>query len=224
MTRGTGPCLVPIVQRVGIRLPHPAPHASAGFTLIEILVALVLTGLVVAAVTQSLSLAMRARESQTRVVARRDEMDAVEHTLRSMIERLDPGGVNGRPGMFSGEARRLSFTSTLPLAASGQITRLVDATVTVDPGRRLILSWTPHLPNLILPDAVRGQSVLLDDVERIEFGYWQPVPGPAGGVWLAHWAGAAPPSLIRIRIVPGAANGRRFPDIVVRPERTRWRA
>jgi general secretion pathway protein J len=204
------------------RLVPPDTRPAAGFTLIEVLIALVLTGLVVATVAQAVALVMQEQRTQARAVSRRDELDTVERTLRSLIERADPGGVTGRLPLFVGESRALTFTSTLPIASVGQITRLVDVTVTSDTDHRLVVSWAPHLPNLINPDATRGRTVLLDGVERLEFSYWQPVPGVAGGAWLTRWTSLGLPPLIRVRIALRSPAGANFPDIVVRPERDRW--
>jgi hypothetical protein len=147
---------------------------------------LALTGLVLATLAQGIALAMQAQRTEARALNRRDELDAVERTLRSLIERLDPGGVAARAPLFVGEPRTLRFTSTLPIAAAGQITRLVDVTVTSDAAHRLVVSWAPHLPNLIDPEATHGQSVLLDGIERLEFSYWQAAAGSASGVWVSR--------------------------------------
>ena len=117
----------------------------------------------------------------------------------------------------------MTFTSTLPIAAAGQITRLVDVTVTSDAAHRLVVSWTPHLPNLIDPEATRGSSVLLNGLERLEFSYWLAAPGAASGVWVSRWTGSVPPRLIRTRIVLDAPPGAHFPDIIAAPGRERWR-
>ncbi len=216
---GTTPRTLPQLKR---RATTIGPRrASAGFTLIEALIAIALTGLVLASVAEGIRLALRARTEQTHALARRDELDSVERTLRSLLERADPGGVSGRPPLFAGEARTLSFTSTLPVAAAGQITRLVDVTLTDDAAHRLVLSWVPHLPNLIPATAAQQQDVLLEATELVEFGYWKGGSGTAGGTWLVRWAGPGLPPLIRIRIA--LASGVHFPDIIIRPERDRWR-
>jgi general secretion pathway protein J len=187
------------------------------------LIALALAGLILATMAQGLSLAMEGGRTEARALARRNELEAVERTLRSLMERMDPGGVSGRSPAFTGEAHAVAFTTTLPSTAFGQITRLADVRVALDPRHRLVVSWSPHLPNLINPVSLASQAVLLDGVDRLEIGYWQPGNDVRGGSWLARWTGRDVPRLIRIRIVPQSAGGT-FPDIIAGPARDRWRS
>jgi general secretion pathway protein J len=171
---------------------------------------------------QSLSLMMQAQRTEARALGRRDQLDAVERTLRSLIERMDPGGVSGAAPAFTGESHAVAFTTTLPMAATGQITRLADVRLTLDSAHRLMVAWTPHLPNLIDPTANRHQSVLLDQLERLDIDYWQPAKKATGGTWSPRWTDRDVPKLIRIRIQLAAGAGR-FPDIIAGPGRDRWR-
>jgi prepilin-type N-terminal cleavage/methylation domain-containing protein len=194
---------------------------QAGFTLIEVLVVVALCALVLAVFSQGLALTMQAQRSEARALGRRDELDAVERTLRDLIERMDPGGVSGRPPAFTGEAHEVAFTTTLPEASAGQLTRLVDVQLTLDHAHRLLLAWGPHLPNLVDPAANRQQFVLLQGVKRLDLDYWQPAASGTGGAWVQRWTGRDVPKLIRLRIVPEGAVAA-FPDIIAGSARHRW--
>ena len=84
--------------------------------------------------------------------------------MRALIERMDPGGVSGRAPSFTGQPHAVAFTSTLPAAAAGQITRLADIRLLLDGQHRLLLTWSPHLANLFHAAEAQQSFVLLDGV------------------------------------------------------------
>jgi general secretion pathway protein J len=188
--------------------------------LLEVLIALALCGLVMALVGQGLSLIMQAERAQARALDRRDQLDSVERTLRSLIERMDPGGVSGAAPAFTGQPHALAFTTSLPPTAAGQLTRLADVRLSLI-SHRLTIAWSPHLPNLIDPGANRHESVLLDETQRLDIDYWRPATD-AGGTWVPSWTDRDVPRLIRIRIRLGG-DADDFPAIVAGPGRDRWR-
>jgi general secretion pathway protein J len=186
-----------------------------------VLIVLALCGLVIAVVGQGLSLITQGERAQARALGQRDQLDAVERTMRSLIERMDPGGVSGAPPEFTGQPHALAFTTTLPLTAVGQLTRLADVRLTLDHEHRLMIAWSPHLPNLIGPATNQYESVLLDAAQRLDVDYWRTSNNGAGGAWISTWTGRDVPRLIRIRITLNGDEGK-FPDIVAGPGRDRW--
>lgn len=185
-----------------------------GFTLLEVLVALVVLGFMMAGLAQGVRFGTRAWDTQARVIAERGELDAVDRALRRLIERMAPGR-DREPAGVRGEADRLAFTSELPLAASA-IARAADVAILVG-GGRLVLRWTPHLHARRLgPDPVPTEEVLLHGVARVEFAYWAPA-----GAWTSVWSERAPPALVRVRVVFPEGDRRRWPDIVAAPLRER---
>jgi general secretion pathway protein J len=186
-----------------------------GFTLIEVLVALAVLGLLMLALGQGLRFALSGWTVQNRVVDVHTDLDAVDRTLRQLIEQIDPGSA-AAPAEIVGTASRLVFTSELPLAAASLPTREADMLLTVDAGHRLVLRWTPHLHAIRLgPPPQPHQEVLLDGVDRIEIDYWK----PGGGGWLAAWKGPLLPGLIRIRLVFTKRDRPPWPEIVDAPMR-----
>ena len=59
--------------------------AQAGFTLLEIMVALVVFGILVAGLAQGVQFGLRAWNGQTALIAQRGDMDAGDRALRGLI-------------------------------------------------------------------------------------------------------------------------------------------
>ena len=195
---------------------------QAGFTLLELLTALVVLGLLMVAITQGVRFGVQAWQIQGRTLHQRDDMDAVDRTLRTMIAHADPGGFLQRAPAFVGTARSLSFTTALPIAAEASFARPADVMLRTDGAHRLVLLWLPHYSDPIgAARAPRRSACCWMGVDHIEIGYWQ--SGPTGGGWLPTWNNPTLPKLIRVHIVFVAAALRHWPDIVVAPMRDRWR-
>ena len=188
-------------------------HRSDGFTLLEVLVAVTVMGFLLAGLSQATRFGLRAWDIQARMIDQHGELDAVDRTLRRLIQQLDPGNPTTGAAL-AGNARRIVFTSDLPMAAASAARR-ADMILTVDTAHRLMLRWTPHLHvRRVGPPAAPHDIELLRGVDRLELGYWR--RDGAGG-WLNQWSDRELPSLIRIRIVFVEGDGRTSPDIVAAP-------
>lgn len=197
------------------------PGGDLGFTLLEILVALVVLGFLMAGLAQGTRFGLRAWGAQSRLIDARAELDAVDRTLRRLVEGMDPGGPNQAPLIEGGRAT-LAFTSELPAAAAA-VTRRADVALLVDAGGRLVLRWTPRLNAVRFGPPPPLQEVeLLRGVARLELAYWpKPTREAPAASWREGWAEPALPELVRIRLVFPPGDGRRWPDIVAAPMRER---
>lgn len=187
---------------------------QGGFTLLEILVALIVLGLIVIGLAQGVQFGLRAWDAQARTIARREDLDAVDRTLRRLVEAMDPGS-SAEPLTIAGTARSVAFTTSLPMFAAALPTRRADVALGVDAAHRLMLRWTPHLHAVLLAPAMAQETELLRGVDHLEIAYWA---GTAGG-WQASWNLPLPPGLVRIRLVFAKGDARRWPDIVAAPMR-----
>lgn len=188
---------------------------DGGFTLLEVLVALVVLGFLMAGLAGGIRLGMRAWGAQDRAIAAHAELDAVDRALRHLIAQADPGDPSHAAGV-KGDAARLTLVTRLP-AASNQA---VDAALLVDAGHQLVLRWMPRrFGRPIGPPPPAQQTELLDGVEAVQFAYW--ARNGEGG-WRSSWNGNDPPALIRIRLRFADA-ARHWPDIVAAPARERSR-
>ena len=190
----------------------PRAGPDAGFTLLEILVALVVFGFLMAGLSQGVRFGLAAWGTQARIIERRGDLDAVDRTLRQLVQRMDPG-TRGHPPEISGTQARFAFTSVMPMAAGGET---ADMLLGTDAGNRLTLRWTPHVyGKRIAPPPPPRSEELLSGVERVDLAYYLLDAG--GGRWVQNWTARELPALVRIRFV--FADRRRWPDIVARPLR-----
>ncbi len=189
------------------------PARERGFTLLEILVALVVFGFLMAGLAQGTNFGLTALNRQIQAIEARGDIDAVDRALRRLVSQLDPAVEIG------GRAHAMAFTSDLPDSATAVTTRESDLLLLVDTRHRLVLRWTPHLHAIrVGPRAAPQEVDLLDGIERIDVAYW----GESGaGGWLPEWKGDQPPALVRVRLRFPAGDPRHWPDIVVATRRER---
>ncbi|KPF78733.1 hypothetical protein IP88_03125 [alpha proteobacterium AAP81b] len=200
---------------------------DAGFTIIELLVALAIMGLLAGMLGAGLGLGRRIIEGGSVALADTDAVANTQMTLRERLMRLAPvprdvagGGiieVRGLPGEFRWvgvAAGQLQPDSDqhyrLLLTAGGNLTLLTASTLDrrVDLGSATLAGWTPH--------------VLLRDVSTLDIAYFgPPFQGRGGRGWQPSWlARTQPPELVRVRIGFAAGDRRHWPDFVVRPRTT----
>ncbi len=192
-------------------------QSDRGFTLLELLVALVVLGFILAGLTQGVRYGLRATDTQARTLAERSELDAVDRAVRRLIEQMDPG--SARDGaLVRGGVGQLVFVSELP-AASGLPTRRADIALGVDGARRLVLRATPRPAGRPFgPPPPPLETELLRDVDHIEFSYW---PRSPAAQWNSSWTARDLPLLVRLRVVFPTGDRRHWPDIIASPRRQR---
>ncbi len=195
--------------------------SQAGFTLLEIMVALVVFGFLMVGLTQSVSFGLRAWNGQARTIAARGDLDATDRVLRTLIGQMAPGFKVDPPNIV-GRAHGLAFTTRLPEGAPVAAFTPVDVSLTVDARHNFILRWTPHVHAVRVAGVqVIHTTTLLHGVASVDFAFWRPTPG--GGAWLRRWDSRTPPALVEIRLrFAGdrhAANRRHWPVVVIAPMR-----
>lgn len=184
---------------------------DAGFTLLELLVALVVLGFIVGGLGQGVRYGLRATDVQGRLVADRGELDAVDRALRRLFEQMEPGTEREGPTLV-GTPARMAFVSQLPAAAGGS--RRAELVLQMA-GDRLVLLHRPRLHAVRFgPLPPMTETELLRGVQGVETSYWR--RGEAPG-WVPSWNQAALPALVRVRIVFLPGDRRRWPDMVVAP-------
>jgi len=184
---------------------------DAGFTLLEVLVAVFVLGVVLLLLTQGMQFGLRASQLQANLKERKGELEAIDRALRQMVALADPGSYP-EPATLRGTAQRMSFTTELPLLGDSQGQR-ADVALSAEAGR-LLLRWTPHRHVALFsaPPAAQ-ETLMLDGIERLEFAY-QTTAG-----WSSSWTADTLPSLVRIRIVFPGRSGRQWPPLIVAPIR-----
>src|SRR5262249_32749280 len=125
----------------------PPRYRERGFTLLEMLVALAVLGLLVVGLARGVRTGLTFWDAQARRVADTGGLDAAARTLRQMLTaaavRRRVGKTDAAPGAIglTGERDRLSFVGTLPTGLGTSET--AEMTLTLR-RRQLVLSWRPH--------------------------------------------------------------------------------
>ncbi len=184
---------------------------DAGFTLLEVLAAVAVFGIVLALLTQGVQFGLRAAPRAAPAPGPHRARPPRGPARRGLVALADPG-TYPEPATLRGTAQRLSLTTELPLHGDGQAQR-ADAVLSAE-GGRLLLRWTPHRHAELYggPPAVQ-ETVMLDGVERLELAYW------ASGAWVPVWNADKLPALVRVRIVFPGGTGRRWPPLLIQPVR-----
>ena len=183
-----------------------------GFTLLELLIALTVLGMVFAGLAQGVHFGVLAWATELHLTAGNDDFDTLDSTLRHMIEVADPGD-DLDPAAFTANGDSLDCVSELPDAIGATPGRRIRATLLVDPAHRLVLRWQPAMRARSLrapPPPI--ETELLHGVSRIELAFWR----PSGG-WVSTWRSPDLPALVSIRLHFPAGDPRHWPVIVAAP-------
>jgi len=197
-----------------LRATQRRTAAEAGFTLLEVLVAVFVLGVVLVLLTQGVRFGLQATQLQAAVRDRHGDLEVIDHALRRMVALADPGFFP-EPATLRGTAQTVSFTTELPIHGDGP-TQRADVTLSASAGR-LLLRWTPHRDvERFGATPAWQETVMLHGVERIELAYRA---SDRTGAWSGAWTADKLPALIRIRIVSPDASGHCWPPLLVAPVR-----
>ena len=192
---------------------------EAGFTLLELLVALVVLGFVLAGLVGGLQFGLRAQDTQSRMISEGADLGGTDRLLRSLIGQMDPGTIS-EPAQITAEPHALGFVTDLGSAAAGlgqNGSALVG--LGVDGGHRLVLRWEPIVHAVRLrPGPAPSSAVLLTGLEGIDFAFWGHGQG-GGASWQTTWTDKGIPELVRIRMRFPAASHQSWPEIIAITER-----
>ena len=195
---------------------------QGGFTLLEMLVVVTVLGFLITGLTQGVHVGLTLWEAQSRRVGETAELDAAARVLRALLSGIAPspsfGPAAGAGGgvELKGSAESLAFVGDLPTGLG--TTQRADITLELSQGR-LVLRWTPHRHELSTAAATPPtETELVGNVERLDLAYWGTSPSGQETGWQAQWDGPAIPELIRVRLVFGKNDRRRFPDLIAAPQ------
>ncbi len=185
--------------------------SSAGFTLLEILVALAVFGFLLAGLSQTVRFGLTAWRQDARLSDGKTDLDALDRTLRSVVENFAPADDAARSSI-EGSADTLTGVTRLRLPHSGLIPTRVEVGLAVS-GTRLVLRWRPYHRGIpLVTPPTPAETELMNGVTRLGIEYWRPP-----GVWVTKWHEPDLPLLIRFRLKFAGSPAQRWPDIVVAP-------
>jgi prepilin-type N-terminal cleavage/methylation domain-containing protein len=179
-----------------------------GFTLLELLAAVAILGLVLLVLTQGVHFGLLATQSEARIGGENAGLQEVDLTLRHLIEAADPGSDEQDQPPLLGRRNTMTLLTDVPGLTGGTT---VEATLLVDNRHRLMLRWRA-LPAGDQQERPVNEAELQCCVSRMELSYWQPA-----GSWAGLWQSSDLPAMVRIHLVFSNRRLRTWPDIVVAP-------
>lgn len=204
------------------RPTQPEPHNSdAGFTLLELLVALSVFAFLLVALNRGVQTGFGVWNVQSAAVSKTSQLDAAARMLQTLLTHVPVSPATSiNPGSppvaiaFAGNTERLSLVGSLPSGFGPD--RSADITLQLS-ADRFVLSWVPHRHELAGLTLAPSTTEILGKVRHLDFAYWgKPVP-TAAPTWLAAWEGPSLPDLVRIRLGFAAGDPRRWPDLIIAP-------
>ena len=201
---------------------------QSGFTLLELLVALLVLGLLVVGLAQGVRAGLTMWGAQTRRLSETAELDAGARVLRMLLTNmtaLSPGNVgtgaatpNAAIPNIEASSDKLTFVGDLPTGLG--TTRRANITLELDQ-ERLVLRWTPHRhERTTAPEPEPIEIELIRGVERLEFAYWGAGSPDQPAGWQDQSGSSQLPELIRVRLTFPKGDRRRWPDLIVAPQAT----
>lgn len=202
-------------------------EGAAGFTLVELLIALTLVGLLTTLVFGGVRLAARAWGRTDDRAAEAADRWAVANVLRDAITGAYPAfassDLRDRTIAFDGAAGSLALLAPLPQAiAAGVTAEMRFYLVGEGASRTLVLGWRLDLPSAKtggpLPE---NRVVLLDRVRRIDFAYFGSDGPDEAPMWHQDWSErTALPQLVRIDLERSDRALPAWPTLVAAPRAT----
>jgi general secretion pathway protein J len=198
--------------------------AESGFTLLELLIALALLGLISALLYGSLSLSANSWDRGEAKVEQATDMRLAEEMLRQTLSAQHPlrfHKVVDQPLYFAGSNDSLSFAAALPGRAGGGMFYFRVAVAPSGDRSRLTLSRViPDYAANALPDFQDAESsVLAEDIAEVKFGYFGRDPDSNDATepsWRDRWDDPQIlPQLIRIDVKPSKSQP--WPTMIVEP-------
>lgn len=198
---------------------------AAGFTLLEILAALVLLALLLLGVYSGIASASRSVRSGTAAIERMDQLRAAQQFLRRELAQSLAAPISrtdrGEPVYFQGDAHEMRYVAPLPgylgkLGPQLQQLQLVDDGAG---GLRLELRLALLPPDGGPPQALGEPQVLFDHSRAGGFHYLGTDADGSALPWAGEWtADRSLPQVVRIELQPqGRASWPRL-DIPLRIE------
>lgn len=174
-------------------MPHcPKPAGSAGFTLLELMIALTLTGLLSLVAYASLNITFKALRRGERAAEQVQELRVGETILTRSLSSAARGSLNN-PLYFEGNAKEMQFMTPVPLEAynlGGYYHWRVLAGQDESGQGVLAVEETKNVNWLRDPQGVEVRQILIGQLASLRFAYGQGDQEVAA--WNAAKTGALP--------------------------------
>lgn len=218
--------MTPVPRRIG---PVDRVRGQCrGFTLVELLVAVTLLGLISLVLFGGLRFGTRAWESGNAAAERLSEIEIVRSLVRRQIAQATiPGSTSKRAREFTafeGESDRIRFVApALGRVGVGGLYRFELALRDAEEGQNLELSWRLFRPDEAVefdrePTETSGRRALLEGIEQATFDYYGSLEPTRSAEWYDRWEEAKRlPSLVSLKITFSEGDRRTWPDLLITP-------
>lgn len=159
--------------------PSIANSRSKGFTLVEVLIALVLLTLIMSLLFGALHLATKSWRAGAAHNNKIEEKRLVGEYLRTQLSQIVPliwTDPRGGKVIFEGEEDRIRFVGSLPInRKTGKLSLLEMFVEEKDGGKQLSLAYQDLSPDRSPFDEFDddiGQTLVLDQIEEVSFQYF----------------------------------------------------
>ncbi|NKB49817.1 MAG: prepilin-type N-terminal cleavage/methylation domain-containing protein [Alphaproteobacteria bacterium] len=202
-------------------------HRQAGFTLLELLVALTLLSLVFAALFGELRFATRAWDAADAKLDRNGELLSVHSFLRQRFQQVHVTQTSAQPDnqdspvAFTGNGRSMEFLGTMPanIADGGFYEISLESQIARD-GTNLFISWRPfdEEGTASVSDGPDNSRILLRGIREVRFDYFGKSSEAVAPQWWGIWPSRdTAPSLIRMQVLFEDGDPRSWPELLVAP-------
>ncbi|HET7562481.1 MAG TPA: hypothetical protein VFJ87_08900 [Rhodanobacteraceae bacterium] len=193
-----------------------------GFTLLEVLLAVLLFAFVMAGVWGALSGATRITRSTNALMTQSEAVHTTQRFIRTWLAAaqaqpyLEAGANRSRE--FVGSATKITYVGPLPIQAghAGLYVQTLELLQGKDGGAALELNYVPYTGS----QPVSGKPerhVLLTGLHGGKFEYFAAAAFGKPAAWRGDWAAAnGLPLAVRIHLDPGWKERVAFPDMLVR--------
>jgi general secretion pathway protein J len=219
----------------------PSPDRAAGFTLLELLVAMTVLGLLTGLLATGLSFGTRIWEREQNQLEQWAELQMVQDVIRRTLGEAWPlkaptsaGTEAGGEGIvFVGTDTSVEFVGPPPAQSlAGGVYQYTLLSRTGPGGVSLVLTWRLRGPEAGQQKGGRRELararhteiaegkevVLVDRLANAEFSYFGASDQDVKPRWRDRWEGASKlPLLIRLEITFPPGDRRRWPEFVVAP-------
>jgi general secretion pathway protein J len=196
----------------------PRAEHHRGFTLIEMLVALALMGLIAVILITSLQIGGHTWQRVMRAASSTEDIAQAQETLRLRLSSLypdDPATVMSQPAFLLSNGASLEFSGAAPDSTADGILRYRIA-VSASSGALEVRSWPDQQDHLEGLSNDSKPEALLSSVASMAVQFWLKVDETPGR-WVDRWDSKQVPRLIRIDVAFGADDRRRWPPLYIEP-------
>jgi general secretion pathway protein J len=180
-----------------------------GFTLLELLVAMVLLSLLTLAIGGGLRFGVRAWEASGRrsshVLDVQTVQDAIRRQLGQALPLVLPEATLGQVRVaFDGRPNRVRFVAPIPVEVGGGLHTFTIGRLDGTPDGVLLMAWHPFNPDSDFDREHAGEQIeLLSGVSAISISYFGANEPGAAAAWHDRWRNAASlPGLVRVSVTP----------------------